>query len=351
MSESKIIISNSIFSALEAELAEFSSEAIFVITDTNTKQFCLPMVQKSVEKLRKSHVITIAAGDENKTIDTLIFIWNELCTHGATRHSMVVNLGGGMVTDIGGLAASTFKRGCNFVNVPTTLLGAVDAATGGKTGINFNGLKNEIGVFSPAKAVLIGTQFFDTLDTKNLFSGFAEMIKHTLISSKNEFGELLAYSPEERNWQQFSQILTKNIAIKQRIVAQDPHEKNIRKALNFGHTVGHAIETLSHQIGQPVLHGYAVMWGIVCELFLSHAKVGFHSATISQLASYTKEHYGMPTFLCEHYDQLFELMQHDKKNENSEINFTLLSDFGDVRINQHATREEIFEALDFLREN
>src|SRR5574344_1921399 len=350
MCQSQIIITNNILPALENALSAFSSESIFIVTDNNAQHFCLPTVL-SIAKLRQSHVITIAAGDENKNIGTLTHIWEELCTYGDTRHSLVINLGGGMVTDIGGFAASTFKRGCAFINIPTTLLCAVDAATGGKTGINFNGLKNEIGVFSPAKAVLIGTQFFDTLDSKNLYSGFAEMIKHTLISSKAEYDRLFNYPLEEKNWSSFSRILEGNIAIKQRIVAEDPQESGIRKALNFGHTIGHAIETLSHRIELPVLHGYAVMWGIICELYLSHIKIGFPSAIITQLLSYTKEHYGQPTFLCEHYDTLLALMQHDKKNENKEINFTLLADFGDVRINQHATKEEIFEAMDFLREN
>ena len=193
MRQSKIIIADTIVPLLEQELATFQSEAIFIISDENTERFCLPIIL-TIEKLRKSRLITISAGDEHKNIDTLTYIWNELSTHGATRHSLVINLGGGMVTDIGGFAAATFKRGCRFINIPTTLLSIVDAATGGKTGINFNGLKNEIGVFAPAQAVLVGTQFLATLDNKNLYSGFAEMIKHALISSKKEYATLLALS-------------------------------------------------------------------------------------------------------------------------------------------------------------
>src|SRR5574344_2964982 len=216
MCQSQIIITNNILPALENALSAFSSESIFIVTDNNAQHFCLPTVL-SIAKLRQSHVITIAAGDENKNIGTLTHIWEELCTYGATRHSLVINLGGGMVTDIGGFAASTFKRGCAFINIPTTLLGAVDAATGGKTGINFNGLKNEIGVFAPVQAVLFGTQFLATLDNKNLYSGFAEMIKHALISSKKEYATLLALSLEKQEWSKFCPILEANIAIKQRI--------------------------------------------------------------------------------------------------------------------------------------
>ncbi|HPO47830.1 MAG: 3-dehydroquinate synthase [Bacteroidetes bacterium ADurb.Bin057] len=350
MRQSKIIIADTIVPLLEQELAAFQSEAIFIISDENTERFCLPIIL-AIEKLRKSRLITIPADDEHKNIDTLTYIWDELSTHGATRHSLVINLGGGMVTDIGGFAAATFKRGCRFINIPTTLLSIVDAATGGKTGINFNGLKNEIGVFAPAQAVLVGTQFLATLDNKNLYSGFAEMIKHALISSKKEYATLLALSLEKQEWSKFCPILEANIAIKQRIVAEDPKETGIRKSLNFGHTIGHAIETLSHQTKQPVLHGYAIMWGMVCELYLSHIKMNFPSSTVTELLSYCKEYYGQPTFLCEHYETLYELMLHDKKNDGNGINFTLLSEIGQVHINQTATKNEIFEALDFLREN
>ncbi len=259
MRQSKIIIADTIVPLLEQELATFQSEAIFIISDENTERFCLPIIL-TIEKLRKSRLITISAGDEHKNIDTLTYIWNELSTHGATRHSLVINLGRRHGNRHWRICGCYFKRGCRFINIPTTLLSIVDAATGRKTGINFNGLKNEIGVFAPAQAVLVGTQFLATLDNKNLYSGFAEMIKHALISSKKEYATLLALSLEKQEWSKFCPILEANIAIKQRIVAEDPKETGIRKSLNFGHTIGHAIETLSHQTKQPVLHGYAIMW-------------------------------------------------------------------------------------------
>jgi len=255
-----------------------------------------------------------------------------------------------MITDIGGFTASTFKRGIRYVNVSTTLLGAVDAATGGKTGINFMGLKNEIGVFSPAETVLINIDFFKTLDAENLRSGYAEMVKHALINTPESWERVLKFDLEKVDFEELKQLLEENIRIKERIVEQDPYEANIRKALNLGHTFGHAFESWSYKIQRPALHGYAVMWGLLCELYLSLIKLDFPKDELLRLKSLIKEYYGTFEFSCKEYEALFELMTHDKKNESKEINFTLLADVGDIRINQTATKDEIFECFDFFRE-
>jgi 3-dehydroquinate synthase len=302
------------------------------------------------EKLKGSHIICIPSGDENKNIDSAVQIWKYLSENGATRKSLMINLGGGMITDIGGFTASTFKRGLRYINVSTTLLGAVDAATGGKTGINFQGLKNEIGVFNPAEFVLINTDFFKTLDEKNIRSGYAEMIKHALIDTREEWESVLKFDLENINFDQLRVLLDRSIRIKERIVEADPYEANIRKALNLGHTFGHAFESWSYKTDKPVLHGYAVIWGLLCELYLSYIKLNFPKEELLRLKYLIKEYYGKFEFHCQQYEILFELMTHDKKNNSKEINFTLLADIGDIRIDQTASKEEIFECFDWFRE-
>jgi 3-dehydroquinate synthase len=255
-----------------------------------------------------------------------------------------------MVTDLGGFAASTFKRGIQYINIPTTLLAMVDASVGGKTGINFNGLKNEIGAFSPAKYVLINTEFLKSLDIHNLLSGYAEMLKHGIISTSEHWSELLNFDMNSINYQALQTLVSHSVNIKKEIVAKDPFEKNIRKALNLGHTVGHAFESLALENNQPILHGYAVAWGIVCELYLSYSKVGFPKDKLRQTIQFIKENYGIFTFDCKQYDRLYEFMTHDKKNSGGIINFTLMGEIGDIRINQSAKKEEILDVLDFYRE-
>ncbi len=334
-------------SELNEAIGEIAPENIFILVDDITFELCLPKTLQSA-KLEGAHVITIPSGDLNKNIESAVIIWKYLSENNANRKSLMINLGGGMITDIGGFVASTFKRGIRYINVSTTLLGAVDAATGGKTGINFLGLKNEIGVFAPANAVLINIDFFKTLDQKNLRSGFAEMVKHALIHSHEEWNRILKFDLESINFDQLSALVASSVSIKEEVVEQDPFEKNIRKALNLGHTFGHAFESYSYKIEKPELHGYAVMWGLLCELYLSHVKLNFPKDELLKLKYLIKEYYGTFNFDCSDYELLYELMTHDKKNESKEINFTLLSDIGEIQINQSASKEEIFDCLDFF---
>ena len=341
------IISTHIIRQLEYEICDWESDDIYILTDTNTREKCLPLLFES-EKIRKGHQITVQAGDAQKNIDSLQQIWRYLTENGATRKSLMINVGGGMITDMGGFAAATFKRGIDYINVSTTLLGAVDAATGGKTGINFLGLKNEIGAFYPAKKVLINVEFFRTLDDKNLRSGYAEMIKHALISSRKDLNDVLEIDLGSIDFEKLNNLLIRNIEIKENIVAADPREQNLRKALNLGHTFAHALESLSYKTDNPVLHGYAVAWGMICELYLSHIKTGFPKDELMKMKYFIRENYGTYDCGCTDYSEILELMKHDKKNENREINFTLLAGVGEVKINQTATNEEIKESLDFL---
>ena len=255
-----------------------------------------------------------------------------------------------MVTDLGGFAASTFKRGIPYINIPTTLLAMVDAAVGGKTGINFNGLKNEVGVFSPAASVLIETEFLRTLDERNFFSGYAEMLKHGLISTTDHWAELLAFDRDAIDYARLKTMVGRSVQVKENIVHEDPLEHGIRKALNLGHTVGHAFESLALAENRPVLHGYAVAWGLVCELYLSCLLSGFPKDKMRQTIAFIKENYGVFVYDCKAYEHLYALMQHDKKNTEGIINFTLLEDVGQIAINQTADKKTIFEAFDFYRE-
>ena len=320
----------------------------FILADETTEKCCLPLIS-GTDCLKGATTIVIGSTDANKTIESLAHVWEKLGEGGATRHSLLINIGGGMVTDLGGFAASTFKRGINYINIPTTLLAMVDASVGGKTGINFRGLKNEVGVFSNASTVILDTRFLKTLDTENIRSGYAEMLKHGLISNEQMWAELLTFDLEHPDWQRLQTMLADSVKVKQRIVTEDPLEQGIRKALNLGHTVGHAFESFALR-HQPILHGYAVAYGLISELYLSTIKTGFPSDKMHQTVSFIKDHYGKMTVTCDDYPTLLELMTHDKKNVAGVINFTLLGGFGDIRINQTVTKDDIYEALDFYRE-
>ena len=348
MEQQKLIFSANLQESLARAMAECPHDRLFVLCDENTRELCLPVIN-GLDGMQSAHCITIRATDSFKNLDSLSHVWSELQRMGATRHSLLVSLGGGMVTDLGGFAASTFKRGISFINIPASLLAMVDASVGGKTGINFGGLKNEIGVFNNASSVIIDTTFLQTMDRENILSGYAEMLKHGLISTPQMLGELLTFDIEQPDFHRLQQLVADSVAVKQRIVTEDPTERGIRKALNLGHTVGHAFESLALE-RTPVLHGYAVAYGLVAELYLCCTKTGFPTATMRQVVQFVREHYGRMAVTCDDYPRLLELMHHDKKNVGSDINFTLLGGVGDIRINQTATEEEIKESLDFYRE-
>ena len=375
--QQQIIISNDIEHDLATAIAESEHDRVFVLTDDTTHECCLPKVAALLAQY-DAVPITIAHGDQHKTLAALGDVWTALQQGGATRHSLLINLGGGMITDLGGFAAATFKRGINFINIPTTLLAMVDAAVGGKTGINFGGLKNEIGAFADARYVIINTCFLDTLDAENLCSGYAEMLKHALISDERMWAEHVNFDLSQPDLTELQRMVAESIAVKERIVAEDPHEHGIRKALNFGHTIGHALEEFALQQAtpsggavvstaptnqttggaaispapknRPLLHGYAVAFGLIGELYMSARKADFPTERLHQTTRFIRENYAQTEFTCNDYPTLLNLMCHDKKNTSGVINFTLLHNIGDIRINQTATDEEICEALDFIRE-
>lgn len=345
-----IVIADEIGHSIGEVIREVQFDKIFVLTDTTTLELCWPLVS-DLPIMQGAQMITIAPTDEAKNLSTLSDVWTALQHGGASRRSLLVNLGGGMLTDLGGFAASTFKRGIQYINVPTTLLAQVDASVGGKTGVNFGGLKNEIGVFSNAYSVIVSSVFLKTLDHANLLSGYAEMLKHGLLSSREKWAELLCYDLEKPDFEHLQKMVVESIGVKDKVVSEDPKETGVRKALNLGHTAAHAIESLALQEGRTVLHGYAVAWGLMMELYLSARKCGFSAKDLHQLEAFVKQHYGKFHYECKHYEMLYNFMTHDKKNENGIVNFTLMGGIGDVRINQTATQEEIEEMLDYYRES
>lgn len=347
--EQKVIITNNATEELENIISESKNDKFFILTDSNTNKNCLNMLHCS-ELIANAHIITIKADDTNKNIESTAHVWKELSDNGCTRHSCLINIGGGMVTDLGGFAASTFKRGIDFINIPTTLLSMVDASVGGKTGINFNGLKNEIGVFNDAKAVIIDTAFLKTLDQHNICSGYAEMLKHSLLKDYKMWVQHINFNLYSPDFDPLLNMIKESVEVKERIVSEDPHESGIRKALNLGHTAGHAFESYAMHTNKPILHGYAVAYGIICELYLSHALQGFPLDKMRQTVNFIKENYGRMNITCDDYECLYSLMKHDKKNTGNEINFTLLKDVGNIKINQTVSKELILESLDFYRE-
>lgn len=347
MNKQEVILCKKLTDELADIITKQAHDKVFVLTDEHTQVLCLPLMT-ATQGLENAVHICIGVEDMHKNLETLAYVWTQLSEQGGTRHSLLVNVGGGMVTDLGGFAAATFKRGIAYVNIPTTLLSMVDAAVGGKTGINFNGLKNEIGAFAPAAAVLIDTSFLRTLDRPNLLSGYGEMLKHGLISNEEHWSELLKFDMEHIDYPRLQQLVGESVRVKEEIVAKDPLEKGIRKSLNFGHTIGHAFESFALHAERPVLHGYAVAWGMVCELYLSHLKKGFPKDKLRQTLTFIRDHYGRLDFGCADYDTLYEYMKHDKKNAAvGVVNFTLLADVGDIRIDCTASQEEVYDALDF----
>lgn len=345
---SNIIFSQKVANELEKIVQQFPIGKIFLLTEETPEELCLPLISTIIEKY-EIKVICIQGGEPNKSIRSVEKVWGFLSQNGADRKSLLINIGGGMLTDLGGFAASTFKRGMAFVNIPTTLLAQVDASLGGKTGINFNGLKNEIGVFNEPDAVIINTSFLKTIDFQNFRSGYAEMLKHGLIKNPEHWKELMQYDLNNIDYEALQEIIAHSVAVKNWHVQNDLTEQNIRKALNFGHTVGHAFESFALHSGRPILHGFAVVYGMIVELYLSAKVCGFDADLLKNISRWLLQTYGKFDIEISEYDALYELMTHDKKNEGNRINFTLISEIGQVEINQDCSKELIIEALDFYR--
>ncbi|HSH51160.1 MAG TPA: 3-dehydroquinate synthase [Bacteroidales bacterium] len=341
---SNIIISTDIQSVIKKFVDKSDYSKIFMLVDEHSKKYCLPLFGKN-NLFGDVEIIETESGESNKSIKTVSKIWEFLTHHNADRHALLINLGGGIIGDMGGFAASTFKRGIDFVNIPTTLLAQVDASVGGKTGINFLKLKNEIGVFNHPRYVFIDSSFLRTLDKRNILSGWAEMIKHTLIFNQKNFEHLIQYKIFNINYKTLNQLIARSVQIKNHYVETDPMEKGQRKALNFGHTFGHAFESYFMEQKNNLLHGEAVALGMICEIYLSNKLCGFPAQKMEQAINYILNTYPKVNIPETAMANIIELIGHDKKNKGKDINLTLLEDFGIIKINQHCRKKDMLETL------
>lgn len=348
---SRIIETTDLAAALKCRVAacrdcdKEQSGSLFLLTDRNVEKWVLPALLPWVES-HQVKVITIEPGEEHKNLQTLAHIWESLSNEGATRSSLIVCIGGGVVTDIGGFAAATFKRGIRYINIPTTVLGAVDAAVGGKTAIDFCGLKNEIGAFHQPEAVIISPLPLRTLPPDQTASGFAEIVKTSLISSKEFYHSCLRADID--NPEELFPLIVEAVRFKERITDEDPHEKGLRKILNFGHTAGHAFESWMFRRNTPITHGEAVANGMLVALILSNLLSGLPSAEIHiYLSNIIKKLYRPIPIQCKDYDDLISIMAHDKKNlSHGEPRFVLLNSVGEPVIDIPVSTADIRIALD-----
>lgn len=329
------------FRASIEEIEALQPSRLFVLCDENTARHCYPLLR---DLLGDHQLISIPAGEPAKSLESCQIVWDVLTQAKADRKALLLNLGGGMIGDLGGFAASSYKRGIRFVQMPTTLLSQVDASVGGKTGVNFRHYKNQLGAFSNPEAVFIHQDFFATLSGDELRSGYAEMLKHALIADPQAWAELSAQPGLPKN---VFDLLPRSVGIKLRIVQEDPFEQNIRKSLNFGHTVGHALESFFFDSDHPLKHGEAVAIGMICEAFLSTEKGYLSPADRDQISTCIAGVYPKKAISSEHYDRLLNLMGQDKKNLQGAISFTLLEGIGSFRIDERADEEQIRAALDY----
>jgi len=301
---------------------------IAILVDENTEEHCLPLI---LDALPDHYLITIQSGEENKNLTTCEDIWHALTEAGFDRKGLLINLGGGVIGDMGGFVASTYKRGFHFLNIPTTLLSQVDASVGGKLGIDFNGFKNHIGIFNEPQNVLICTDFYTTLPIREIRSGFAEVIKHGLIYDKSYWEQISQVTHESANW---TMLVGRSIDIKKEVVKQDPYESGLRKILNFGHTIGHAIESYFLEIsGQRLLHGEAIAIGMICEAYLSKKITGLSDEALKAITSYLIKIYEPKALDVKLFEDILQLTIQDKKNEGGVVQFSLLKEIGSSTIN------------------
>ncbi len=323
-----------------------SYSKILILTDRNTSAHCLPVLQDALPGFDGYDVIEVDPGEENKNIDFCVGIWRMMLDFGADRQSLLINLGGGVVTDMGGFTASTFKRGIDFVQVPTTLLSQVDASVGGKTGVDLGNVKNIIGTFAQPKAVFIASTFLQTLERRQRVSGFAEIIKHGLIADRSFYETVKGLDAEAMSLE----YIRHSVAIKNNVVIQDPLEKGLRKILNFGHTIGHALEGYSLTNDRnPLLHGEAIAAGMICEAYLAHRLNGLPENALEDIINTFRAHFPDYAYNGEIYDALLTLMKNDKKNAGDRIGFALLSTIGQCSIDVFVEERLIVESLDFYR--
>jgi len=345
----KVYRNKNAWEAFSRYVQQQTPSKIIVMTDANTNAYCLPYFFERVAPEQQPDIIAIPEGEANKTIDTCKVVWEKLSNMGADKNSLIINLGGGVVTDLGGFVASTFKRGVPFINVPTSLLAMVDASVGGKNGVDLAYLKNQIGTINLPEMVILDHNFLKTLPSSHITSGYAEMLKHGIIHSKENWDRVknVDFSDDVN----LEALIWESINIKQEIVTKDPLEKSLRKTLNYGHTLGHAIE--SYFLGTPekknLFHGEAVAVGIVLASYISMEKYGFSKDALHEITKCVFRHFQKQIFNKNEIDLIIKLLNFDKKNFNGQVCFVLLEDFGKYKIDYSVSNKLIYSAFNYYK--
>ncbi len=328
-------------------ITQFKPSAIVILVDTNTQKDCLPILLQHLKTKIKIHTLCIMAGEIHKNITTCNSIWQQLTDLNIDRNALQINLGGGVITDLGGFVAATYKRGIDFINIPTTLLSMVDASVGGKTGVDLGNLKNLIGLFSNPKTVLIDTDYLPTVSKKEMRSGMAEIIKYGITYDRKLLNELIIDNSLKIN--KLENYIYRSITIKNEVVTKDPKEQNLRKILNFGHTIGHAIE--SHYLASKQLktltHGEAIAIGMIVELYISNKLLNFPKEKLNAIKVSIISLFGKVTLLKEDYPAIIELLKYDKKNVNGKAKFVLMNNLEDYELNCDVSDKLITDGFTF----
>ncbi|MFN4764089.1 3-dehydroquinate synthase [Gillisia sp. Q332] len=347
--QAPVFYSENAYLQLNNFLDRSNHSAVFILVDTNTHNHCLPAFLEKLETSKTIEVIEMDAGEEFKNIETCTGIWNALSELGADRKGLMINLGGGVVTDLGGFVAGTFKRGIEFINVPTSLLSMVDASVGGKTGVDLGSLKNQVGVITQPQMVLIDPEYLSSLPANEMRSGLAEILKHGLIADKQYWEK--ATDLQKLTLEDLEELIAESIEIKTRIVEQDPTEQNIRKTLNFGHTLGHAIESyyLSHPEKEKLLHGEAIAIGMIMALYISTKISNFPEPQLKEITKKILEVFQKVKITKKDFEKIIELLKFDKKNTHGRINFVLLKEIGSPVIDRTVPNNLILEALEYYK--
>ncbi|PHR72828.1 MAG: 3-dehydroquinate synthase [Lutibacter sp.] len=337
------------YKKINSFLSDNKPSTIFILVDENTNEHCYSKFIQNIETTAIIEVVEIEAGEIHKNIETCVGLWNVLTELGADRKSLMINLGGGVITDMGGFVASTFKRGIKFINVPTTLLSMVDASVGGKTGVDLGVLKNQVGLFSNPEMVLIDTQFLETVSDREIRSGVAEIIKYGLTYDSKLWVELKEFKSLEKN--NLEHFIYRSIEIKNTIILEDPKENGLRKMLNYGHTLGHAIESyfLESESKENLTHGEAIAIGMITETYLSNKLFGFPQEKLEEVKEKITTIYGKVAITRADYTPIMNLLKHDKKNTNGNVNFILLSDLEKVNYDCVVSEELIIESLNYCQ--
>ena len=336
--------------ALDTIIVKNNFSKIFVLTDTLTNKLCLPyFLNKTKNTLKSPIILKINDGEENKNIATCLNLWETLSENNADRKSLLINLGGGVVTDLGGFVACTFKRGIEFINVPTTLLAMVDASVGGKNGVDLGVLKNQIGIIQNAKCVIVDEEFLKTLSDIEINSGAAEMYKHGLIASEEYWDALAPFNYSESK--DITELIWQSILIKNEVVTEDPTEQGLRKTLNFGHTLGHAIESycIKNEGRKRLLHGEAIIIGMILAAYISSEITGFSKNELKKITSILLLKYKKVRFEISEISEIIDLLVYDKKNSHGKINFVLLNSIGDCSIDRQVENQLILDSFDYYK--